>query len=136
MNNMKVYFFIIAASLLVTACAQTHQPGFIYSDGCANVYTVYPDSIVYDPVRPEESSSGIYSGGEPYTAVITPEQFSRIFNEVRILEENLSLQTDQRNMMTGQFEIYSPEGISIFIVKNGEALDEFNRLLSDEIGRK
>jgi hypothetical protein len=45
-----------------------------YADGSANVYTLTGTALAYDPVRPEESSTGTYSGGEPKTVTLTTSQ--------------------------------------------------------------
>jgi hypothetical protein len=51
---------------------------YLYLDGSANEFTVAPDRLVYNPVRPEDSSTGMYSGGEPADVVVTPEQFAAL----------------------------------------------------------
>lgn len=51
-----------------------------YADGSANVYILKPDSLEYVPVKPEESSTGMYSGGEPKKVALAPEEFRAISN--------------------------------------------------------
>lgn len=65
---------------------------FEYLDGSANRYRITPDSIVYDPVTPQESSSGLYSGGEPYHAAITTEAFARL---QALFEKAITVTADQ-----------------------------------------
>jgi hypothetical protein len=47
-------------------------PLFQYADGAANLYLLRADSLEYRPVTPAESSTGIYSGGEPKTVPVPP----------------------------------------------------------------
>jgi hypothetical protein len=49
-----------------------------YADGSGNRYEIGPEIIVYHPVTPAESSTGIYSGGEPFSAAIGPAQYREI----------------------------------------------------------
>jgi hypothetical protein len=51
---------------------------YIYADGSANRYIITADSLEYDPVTPEESSTGTYSGGDPKIVSISEEQFDTI----------------------------------------------------------
>lgn len=48
---------------------------FDYLDGNGNKYSITPESIIYDPITPAESSTGIYSGGEPYNISISLVEF-------------------------------------------------------------
>jgi hypothetical protein len=60
---MQRVVFILFILFTVTACMSTST--YQYADGSANVYRIKPDSLEYIPVKPEESSTGMYSGGEP-----------------------------------------------------------------------
>ncbi|MDD3741493.1 MAG: hypothetical protein PHH30_09640, partial [Bacteroidales bacterium] len=51
----------------------------IFADGNANTYKISQSTITYTPVTKEQSSSGIYSGGEAKIASISKEQFADIF---------------------------------------------------------
>jgi hypothetical protein len=86
-----------------------------YADGCNNRYKISSECITYDPVRPEESSSGEYSGGQPYSKKIDPEQYIAIKKVFLEAFEDHSSQTDKRMMMTGQI---SMEGKNRVILKN------------------
>jgi hypothetical protein len=66
-------------------------------------------------VRPEESSSGEYSGGQPYSKKIDAEQFKAIQEVFLEAYEDQQSQTDKRMMMTGQITI---EGKNRVILKN------------------
>lgn len=49
-----------------------------YADGSANRYIITLETLEYVPVKPAESSTGFYSGGEPATVKITKEQFQSL----------------------------------------------------------
>jgi len=68
------------------------QPQLIYADGSANRYEISANELRYIPVKPEESSTGMYSGGEPAQVVLSTEQYSRLKN----LFETALAQTDQQ----------------------------------------
>jgi len=77
--------------LFITAC-MNQQPQLIYADGSANRYEISANELRYIPVKPEESSTGMYSGGEPAQVVLSTEQYSRLKN----LFETALAQTDQQ----------------------------------------
>jgi len=54
------------------------QYNYTYVDGNGNIWLINNDSIQYKPMTPERSSSGIYSGGEPFLHQISMEQFHEI----------------------------------------------------------
>ena len=56
----------------------TTQPLYEYADGSANLYSLEGNTLSYDPVKPEESSTGMYSGGEPKTVQLTQHQADSI----------------------------------------------------------
>lgn len=47
-------------------------PDFVYSDGNGNSFIVTQTALSYEPVSAKMSSSGFYSGGEPYQVVLKP----------------------------------------------------------------
>ncbi len=55
-----------------------------YADGSANLYLLTEKELRYVPVTPEQSSTGMYSGGDPKTVTISSDQF----NELKGLLEN------------------------------------------------
>lgn len=68
------------------------QPELTYADGSANRYVISSTQLNYLPVKPEESSTGMYSGGEPATVTITAQQFAGL----KTLFETAMAQTDQQ----------------------------------------
>lgn len=51
---------------------------FDYADGNGNVYSIRGLHLSYKPVSPEESSSGVYSGGEPREIDLTQVQVDSV----------------------------------------------------------
>ena len=49
-----------------------------YSDGSGNQYLINRESIEYNPVKPQFSSSGFYNGGEHVKKGITRQQYEKI----------------------------------------------------------
>lgn len=49
-----------------------------YHDGSNNVWKIGPKHITYQPITPAMSSTGTYSGGEPYEKEISPEQYQAL----------------------------------------------------------
>ena len=74
---------------------------YVYLDGSANRYLITSSSIVYDPITPEKSSTGMYSGGEPYTVNISEEQFDQLNSVFQKAIYNKVGQTELRGKGTG-----------------------------------
>lgn len=64
--------------LLVNLSCMKPDLRYVYADGSANRYIITADTLEYDPVTPEESSTGTYSGGDPKSVSISAEQFESI----------------------------------------------------------
>jgi len=70
----------------------SQHPQLIYADGSANRYEISIDELKFIPVKPEESSTGMYSGGEPAQVALSKEQYNHLKN----LFETALAQTDQQ----------------------------------------
>lgn len=64
---------------------------FTFVDGSNNTYTITQEEINYDPITPEESSSGEYSGGDPAKAKVKMREFEAL---IEIISEAMAA-TDQ-----------------------------------------
>lgn len=110
-----------------------------YGDGAANVYRFSQSSaggevsFEYVPVTPEMSSTGSYSGGEPYRARLAAgdPRVGELWRRVERLEVDTSSHGDARNKGTGAFAITTPSGRREFIVEQGAALDAIHRFMAD-----
>ena len=85
-----------------------------YIDGNGNVYAISSTTIVYDPVTPEESSTGTYSGGEPYFASLEPKQFTDLEQTFQKAMADTNGQTTQRTMGTGTLMVLPAKITYIF----------------------
>jgi hypothetical protein len=77
-------------------------PGqYEYSDGTANRYIITQTTLEYIPVKPEESSTGMYSGGEPKLVSISNDQFKTVANLFVRAFKNTSAHMTERPKMSG-----------------------------------
>ena len=86
-----------------------------YSDGNGNWFTITQDLVAYRGVRPEESSSGVYSGGEDKKVAISSVQRKEIQQLFQDATENSDIHIQNRLMMSGQIVV----GHDKFILKPG-----------------
>lgn len=104
-------------------------PEYIYADGNANRYQILPDRLRYIPVKPEESSTGNYSGGEPADISLSAADYQKLQN----LFEQVSGQTEQpASRIKGSSLIIA--GSQQFILKPGNFIGtqleiEFKKLI-------
>lgn len=91
---------------------------YTYIDGNNNTYTIRPDSIFYKPVTPAESSSGIYSGGEPKAVKLSAEQFAKIEAMIKAIWKDKKIHCDKREMGYGTIVIKKS---SIFLSTNDKS---------------
>lgn len=82
---MRILYLLCSLTLL-TACMQA-QPQYTYADGSANRYIITASSLQYLPIKPEESSTGMYSGGDPANINLTEAQFKSV---QQLLEKAIS----------------------------------------------
>ncbi len=66
------------AITIAIAISGLHGGHYTYVDGSANSYEVTPTSVQYIPIKPENSSSGTYDGGEERTVAIDSTTFSSL----------------------------------------------------------
>jgi len=84
-----LYFFFFLLGYLLTACSTLETLSYQYIDTNGNLYKISPDSLVYEPMAPSMSSSGMYDGGEPQTRELSNTQFSTLsqWMESALLDE-------------------------------------------------
>ena len=54
------------------------MPILSYTDALGSTYTLQPDSLSYDPIKPQFSSSGMADGGDPAACALTSEAYQGI----------------------------------------------------------
>lgn len=94
-------------------------------DGNNNSYKLFRNnsdenfSIIYDPVKPSQSSSGVYDGGSIKEKHLSEEQFKRILKTILELIENKELHSERREMGTFLLKYQSSEmKAKAIIIKN------------------
>jgi hypothetical protein len=93
--------FLYLGLLLLTGSCMKSPTHYEYSDGSANQYVITETTVEYVPVKPEESSTGMYSGGEPKLVSITKEQFESMTKLFETAFENTSAHMTERPKMSG-----------------------------------
>lgn len=114
-----------------------------YADGSANLYSWRQDQagspvyFVYDPVTPERSSTGSYSGGSPREEQLSAgdARLRELWSKVRALQADTARHSPSRDKGTGAFSLVTPNGEEQFIVQQGESLASLSPLL-DRFGAK
>lgn len=107
-----------------------------YSDGSANSYRFGQDgkdaavTFEYLPVRPENSSTGTYSGGEPKQGSLDSKQSGELRQWVAKFESDKSLRQESRDKGSGAFVIKSGGDDSrSFIIRMSPTLKDFDAFL-------
>lgn len=91
--------------LLVNLSCMNSDTHYVYADGSANRYIITPNTLEYDPVTPEESSTGTYSGGDPKTVSISAEQFTSIGQLIDKAVANKAVHIEDRMKTSGAISI-------------------------------
>jgi len=130
--NKHIVFLLITLPFLTQCKTQQNSANIMttyeYLDGNNNKYTITPTNIIYDPVRPEQSSTGLYSGGEPYTAPLEEKQFKDMEEVIKKSISNADGQIDSRNKGTGML-IVLPEKKSYIFEMNSEQKKEIEAVI-------
>lgn len=111
-----------------------------YSDGSGNAFRFWQESagaaaqFSYNPVTPEQSSSGTYSGGKPRQGTLKPRQVQELWRRIRRLEGDPSKHAATRKKGSGGFTFKSPDGQGKFLVEASE-LDQFEELVKPLRGK-
>lgn len=102
-----ISLFLITLTSFTFACMRT-PTDYFYSDGNSNQYILRGSTLSFNPVRPKESSSGTYSGGQPKTVTISSKQASDLKS---LLEQAISnVEAHQPNRVKGTAAIIITRG--------------------------
>jgi hypothetical protein len=107
-----------------------------YHDGSGNGYELAQSAagegvrFDYSPVKPAWSSTGSYDGGDPVATVLAADRVVEVWRQVRGLEADSALHTEDRAKGTGAFRLVTAEGERSFIVERSDALGSFDALLA------
>jgi hypothetical protein len=116
---MNRILLIILINLTAFAC-MTKTTHYEYADGSANRYVILPESLEYIPVKPEESSTGMYSGGEPKKIEITEVQFQTLKSLLEKAIANHEVLITDRIKMSGQISVITNNSMSAFTNTSNE----------------
>lgn len=90
-----------------------------FLDGCRNLYRVKKHEIEYCPMTPIKSSSGFYSGGDPWTATILETEFDELFAKAVAVLNHKPNVVHVRTMGTGIIRfVLSPRLTMQFLISN------------------
>jgi hypothetical protein len=95
--------------LLISFCKTPMNISYTYSDGSGNQFLISPGSFEYIPVKPENSSSGIYDGGDPLKKKISKKEFKSLS---QLLERGISEKDILQNREKGTGMIEKKQGTS------------------------
>lgn len=87
---------------------------FVYRDGNGNRYKFTREYLEYIPVQPEESSSGIYSGGEPFVHSTRSNEFDVWSTMMQRIAHDTTTHTDDTS-----------KGVAWIFIRNGEDVISF-----------
>jgi hypothetical protein len=91
-----------------------------YADGSGNRYVLSNATLRYIPVKPEESSTGMYSGGEPFEISLSADQIrelQHVFDNAILAQQS---HTQDRAKMTGLI-IKSSQSESVSVILKPDA---------------
>lgn len=127
-KNMKTLFTISLVLLGINLFAQN----YVYLDGSGNKYELIGDTLEYNPVKKENSSSGEYSGGEYKKVKVTSEQkkqLKAVFEKAIKAKEE---QQENREMMTGMvIREKKKKKKEVILKSNSIAKAELEKLLKE-----
>ncbi len=89
---------------------QDAMKSYNYHDGSNNRYQLLFDRLVYTPVKPAMSSSGVYDGGNAQEKTLSPEQYK---NTEKLFLDAIAAKEEQiphRQMGSGMIRVVEKEG--------------------------
>jgi uncharacterized lipoprotein len=133
---MRIVTCLILINFLNSSC-MNKATVYEYADGNGNTYKIQPSSLEYIPVKKEESSSGLYSGGDAKTVTINAEQYKNISMLLESALDNTGIHINDRVMMSGVVRATSPENNRSCIIKPGSnELFKIEQTLKTIVGNK
>jgi hypothetical protein len=118
---MRATIAFLLFTLISFSCMNSTRT-YEYADGNGNVYTLAAKTLSFDPVKKEESSSGMYSGGEPKTVPITTVQYDSIRSMLETAMNDQSIQINDRVKMSGAISVSEDGSISRFVISPGSEI--------------
>ena len=104
---------------------------YVFVDGSGNRYSFENGSVTYDPMTPERSSSGVYSGGAPFSRELDKKE---VIGLVDVFERAIWSEkdhTDKRTMGSGTlFKRVGEEQVRYYFRMNSNSMKEIITYLS------
>lgn len=126
----KILFLLFSVSLFMTNCKAQKTMNYTYADGNNNRYHISTKKISYKPIKPEESSSGTYDGGEAKTVEISKEDFNNVSILLDNMLQNPKFQNNKRQMGSSRIsKRENDKSISCIIPYRSEQKSELEKLL-------
>ena len=108
-----------------------------YLDGSGNEFIIKKTpkiTIEYNPVKPLQSSSGIYDGGEYVIKEISKLQYNKIISTLREAIENRDIYINDRVKGSGMIILQEEDKENVYILEPGsKEIDIIEKSLHDVI---
>ena len=105
-----------------------------YHDGSANRYIINNDTIEYIPIKPAQSSSGFYDGGDYVKKEISKSQYKNIISIFVEAIKNKESHIKNRVKMSGRIIELEGDKKNIYILSpNSEEKNNIERVLREII---
>jgi hypothetical protein len=103
---------------------------YVFADGSANQYVITPATLEYIPVKPEESSTGFYSGGKPGKVSISKEQYTSVKDLLEKARNKTEIHIPDRIKTSGMIsKRVGPDSSAIIIDGHTSEMKEIEALL-------
>jgi hypothetical protein len=109
---------LLILTTLIPGCMNTSVQ-YEYADGSANRYIITPTLLTYDPVKPEESSTGMYSGGEPAEVSLSKEEFEALQSLFDMAIANTAVHINDRIKTSGMITVITGTEPNHYILTPG-----------------
>lgn len=96
----------------------------VYLDGSGNTFYFHKISDVihfrYDPIQPEMSSSGVYSGGTAKKGILNTDQASLLEEQIQLWRTDTNAHVDNRSKGISSFRIRQGESTQTFLIPESQ----------------
>lgn len=101
---------------------------FDYIDGNNNIYHISPRLLNYEPITPNQSSSGIYSGGHAVKKQLSNKNYQLLINTVQAALNNKTIQIKQR-LMGSAMIVYDNKKTTVLLKHDAKETQSLDLLL-------
>ena len=103
----------------------------VYSDQNNNVYVVTSDMLSYDPISENESSSGVYSGGEAFKVALDASEYDEIIELANRIANDPEGKSNKREMLTSVLTLVEDQKESAFILRKSALRSQLEEMLQN-----